>query len=131
MHILEPNTRWNGSDRAADQGFLIERQGTGILILITNLQEVTIDYLRRIVAKEYARLRRDAPRRSWGERSGRKGRIEERNRWYQDEYRRLRQNNCRVGAERTMEKVLQMGKERFGELGDISVERLKRILYAK
>ncbi len=129
--MLEPNTGWNGHDRGADQAFLIERQGTGVLILITNLQKVTIDYLRRIVAKEYARLRRDAPRRSWGERSGRKERIEERNRWYQDEYRKLRQANGRVAAERTMERVLLMGKERFGELGDISVERLKRILYAK
>ncbi len=131
MHTPESKSGWDGPHRGAGQAFLIERQGSGIQILITNPREVTIDYLRRIVAKEYARLRRGAPRRGWGERSGRKERIEERNRWYRDEYRKLRQDNGRVAAERTMEMVLQMGKERFGELGDISVERLKRILYAK
>ncbi len=128
---LDTKTGWLGAQGGSEQAFLIERQGTAIQILITNLGEVTIDYVRRVIAKEYARLRRDAPRRGWGERSGRKERIHERNRWYRDEYRKLREANRRVAAERTMETVLQMGKEKFGELGGISVERLKRILYAK
>jgi hypothetical protein len=111
------------------ESFLIQRYGTAIQILITNPREVTIDYMRRVIAREYARLRRDLPRRKWGERSGRKGLIEERNRWYRDQYRGLRQAPSRVAADRIMERVLDEGKTQFGRLGEISMERLKRIIY--
>jgi hypothetical protein len=111
------------------ESFLIRRHGTAIQILITNPREVTIEYMRRVIAREYARLRRDLPRRKWGERSGRKGLIEERNRWYRDQYLGLRQGLGRVAAERIMERVLEEGKKQFGRLGEISMERLKRIIY--
>jgi len=131
VRTLQPTTGQDGGAQFDDRPFIIEQRGTEVQILIRNPREVTIDYMRRIIAKEYARLRRDVPRRKWGERSGRKQRIEERNRWYRVEYRRLRQERKRIAAERLMEVLLDEGKKWLGELGDISIERLKRILYGK
>ena len=129
VDTIQVRGRSDGDTGPSAESFRIQRNGTAIQILITNPYEVTIDYMRRVIAREYARLRRDLPRRRWGERSGRKRLIEERNRWYRDQYRGLRRALGQVAADRIMERVLGEGKKQFGRLGEISMERLKRIIY--
>lgn len=110
--------------------FLITEKEEGeFVITIRDPQKVNVRYLRRI-EKVYSKIRekRKYPVSSWGEKSGRKRMLKERDRILQMHYRQLRDEKPNKSAELQLQRIID---QLSPEYGSISLERAKRIVYKR
>jgi len=100
-----------------------------INISIRDTQKVDSHYLREI-EKYYNRFRNflKIPKKKWGEKSGKKKELDERDRHLKETYKKLREQMPTLKAERHIEKAID---EISIEYGVISPERAQRIIYSK
>ena len=111
----------------------IGEDGKKINITIRDPKAVTTKYLRDLISRIYTcyRERIVKERASWGEKSGIKAKIQDRNKKMRELYRNLRDENSNVAAENHQSKLLEEIRSVYGKLGDISLETVQRILYQK
>ena len=84
----------------------------------------------RNIQKYYTKFRENlnVPKSRWGEKSGAKIRLEERNRLMQTIYQNLREEKPMVSQEKLIEKVIKEVSPKYGE---VSHSRAERIIYTK
>lgn len=109
--------------------FMIEIIDNEISIKIFDSNKVNAEMMRRI-EKIYALIRSlmGSKREKWGEKSGRKLRIHERNEYLKNLYSKLRQEKKNIAAWRLYE-YLENETKKMGL--PISTERIKRVIYTK
>jgi hypothetical protein len=100
-----------------------------INISIRDPGRVNARFMRRI-EKYYTKFRENLniPKKQWGEISGRKKLLAERNKYLRTRYKELRGDKPYAAAEKQLDKVLEEIKTKFGE---ISHARAERIIYKK
>jgi hypothetical protein len=100
-----------------------------IQIEVRNPDKVDSHYMRKI-GKVYSIFRSsfNPKKRKWGEKTGRKRIINERNKALKSIYGEMRIENPTASAERQLEKALEGIKNEYGEL---SIDTAKRIIYKK
>ena len=110
--------------------FTVEISGKGIDIRITHPQEVNIP-MKGDIDKVYTifKNRLGYKRKGWGERSGRKRLMEQRNEKLRKLYAIMRQEKPSVASGILIDRLIEETKKT--EFPVLSIERIKRIIYTK
>ena len=110
--------------------FTVEISGKGIDIRITHPQEVNIP-MKGVIDKVYTvfKSRLGYKRKGWGERSGRKRLIEQRDEKLRKLYSIMRQEKPNVASGILIDRLIEETKKT--EFPVLSIERIKRIIYTK
>ena len=117
-------------DYFATPYFSLEINGKGIIIKITNPKEVSTP-LKGAIDKIYAvfKNRLGYRRKGWGERSGRKQLMEQRNEKLRELYSMMRKEKPNVASRFLIDRLIEETKKT--EIPVLSTERIKRIIYTK
>lgn len=110
--------------------FSLEINGKGIIIKITNPKEVSTP-LKGAIDKIYTvyKNRLGYRRKGWGERSGRKRLMEQRNEKLRELYSMMRKEKPKVASRFLIDRLIEETKKT--EIPVLSIERIKRIIYTK
>ena len=110
--------------------FTVELNGKGIDIKITHPQEVNIP-MKGVIDKVYTVFKNSLgyKRKGWGERSGRKRLIEQRDEKLRKLYSIMRQEKPNVASGILIDRLIEETKKT--EFPVLSIERIKRIIYTK
>ena len=110
--------------------YTVEIRGKGIDIRITHPQEVNIP-MKGVIDKVYTvfKSRLGYKRKGWGERSGRKRLIEQRDEKLRKLYSIMRQEKPNVASGILIDRLIEETKKT--EFPVLSIERIKRIIYTK
>ena len=110
--------------------FTVEINGKGIDIRITNPKEVNTP-LKGAIDKIYTvfKNRLGYGRKGWGERSGRKRLIKQRNERLRELYLTMRKAKPKVASELLIDRLIEETKKTDATV--LSTERIKRIIYTK
>ena len=102
-----------------------------IIIKIRDPKKVDAQFMRTI-DKYYSKFRSNLgiPRKKWGEQSGRRKRLDRRNRLLRKRYRELRELKPYTAAEKTLDTTVESVCKELGT-NPLSPERAKRIIYSK
>jgi hypothetical protein len=110
--------------------FTVEINGKGIDIKITHPKEVNTP-MKGAIDKVYTvfKNRLGYRRKGWGERSGRKRLMEQRNEKLRELYSMMRKEKPKVASRFLIDRLIEETKKT--EIPVLSIERIKRIIYTK